>query len=114
MEALLRFIDWVLLLPEELDERFWGEVQAIEEVEKVPYMTGLERRALAKGREEGRREGLLEAIALGLELRFGKEALGDMDAISALEDLSDLERVRDGVRDSAALADLRRSYPGRR
>lgn len=37
----------------------------------MPYVTSIERLALAKGRQEGLVEGLREAIALDLESKFG-------------------------------------------
>ena len=53
----------------------------------MPYVTSIER--LAK--EEGLREGLLEAIELGLELRFGREAL---QALPRIREVLDVDRLR--------------------
>ena len=61
----------------------------------MPYVTSIERLARkegkAEGRTEGLREGLLAAITLGLELRFGKEALR---IVPRVRGISDLERLR--------------------
>ncbi len=40
---LLRFIDWVLKLPEELADRFRAEVRDLEEELEVRYVTSIER-----------------------------------------------------------------------
>lgn len=34
-----RFIDWVIQLPQGLDEIFWREVAELEEAEQMPYIT---------------------------------------------------------------------------
>jgi len=54
---LFRFIDWLLALPEELEERLWNEVKAYEEGEKMPYVTSVERIGIRKGHQKGHQEG---------------------------------------------------------
>lgn len=46
---LLRFIDWVMILPEELAERFDQEHQRLEEEVKMRYVTTWERKGEKKG-----------------------------------------------------------------
>ena len=73
---LFGVIDWMMRLPEELDQQLWQEIEIFEENEKMQYVTSIERIGIAKGRQEGRQEGLLEGEAemLGLMLkhRFGE------------------------------------------
>jgi hypothetical protein len=52
-QRLFRFIDWLMLLPEELDERVDNELKHLEGETKMPYVTGFERRAMARARKEG-------------------------------------------------------------
>ena len=59
--------DWVLALPEALEEDYHRCIQAIEEAEHMQYVTTAERIGIRKGRQEGRRE-LLEQL---LAARFG-------------------------------------------
>ena len=54
---LFRFIDWLLELPEALEERLWNEVKVYEEGEKMPYVTSVERIGIRKGHQKGRQEG---------------------------------------------------------
>ncbi len=94
---LFRFIDWVLQLPEELDEGFWREVCQLEEVRSMPYVTSVERIGIKKGIEQGLQQGLLsearEAVIDILETRFG-EVPGDLAAaIQRVEDVSLLKRL---------------------
>jgi len=84
---LFRFIDWLLVLSPELEFETRRQVAELEGATPMPYVTSIER--LAK--EEGLREGLLEAIELGLELRFGREAL---QALPRIREVLDVDRLR--------------------
>jgi hypothetical protein len=92
---IFRFIDWLLILPEEMEAETQRQIAELEGRTPMPYVTSIERLARkegkAEGRTEGLREGLLEAINLGLELRFGKEALR---VVPQVRGISDLERLR--------------------
>jgi hypothetical protein len=53
-------VDWLMKLPEWLDQQVWHEIETIEESEKMQYITSVEKIGIAKGRQEGRLEGRLE------------------------------------------------------
>ena len=90
IRALLRFLDWILRLPETLERRILSTRHTLEHGRPMPFLSNLERwcmqkglrRGLRRGRKEGKEEGkqeglaegLREAIALGLERRFGTAA----------------------------------------
>ena len=59
---LYRFIDWVMILPESIEQEFWQELQVFEEERKVTYVTNAERFGFARGVEEGRKEGREEIL----------------------------------------------------
>lgn len=65
--SLYAFIDWVLALPDALEEDYHHRIQAIEEAEQMQYVTTAERIGMQKGRHETQRE-LLEQV---LVVRFG-------------------------------------------
>jgi hypothetical protein len=46
-------VDWLMKLPEWLDQQVWHEIETIEESEKMQYITSIERIGIAKGRLEG-------------------------------------------------------------
>ena len=46
---LFSFIDWVMDLPEELEEQLGREIQEIETEQGMQYVTSIERRALKQG-----------------------------------------------------------------
>ncbi|MBI4606376.1 MAG: hypothetical protein HY721_30795 [Planctomycetes bacterium] len=76
---LFKFLDWLVRLPPELDDRFEGWVTEYERRRTMPYVTSIERIGIKKGRRmgrtEGRAEGLEEAIGAFLRSRFGKRGL---------------------------------------
>ncbi len=96
---LLRFIDWLIALPDDLEEEFDRRVEPLVKEESMPYVTSWERRA----KKDGIREGLLEGIELGLELRFGKEGLDLMPRVRAVASVEGLRELKMAVRDSAGL-----------
>ncbi|WP_295393294.1 cytosolic protein [uncultured Thiodictyon sp.] len=69
--SLYAFIDWVLALPDALEEDYHRYIQTIEEAAHMQYVTTAERIGIQKGRQEGRQEAqreLLEQLLMG---RFG-------------------------------------------
>lgn len=78
-ESLLRFLDWLITLPEELERKLDDEMAKLEEEKPMPYVTHWERRGRKEGRQEGRQEGLQEGQRL-LVLELLKHKLGALGA----------------------------------
>jgi len=57
---LFAVIDWVMRLPNALEQRLWQDMQTIEGETKMPYVTSVERLAIQRGLQQGRLEGQLE------------------------------------------------------
>ncbi len=68
---LFNVIDWLMQLPEWLNNKVWQELETIEEKEKVQYISSVERIGIAKGRVEGHVEGKSSLLEKQLEYRFG-------------------------------------------
>ncbi len=99
---LFQFIDWIMSLPYELEREFWQEFRSFEESRLMRYITSVER--------IGIRQGLLEGIELGLELKFGKEGLTLMPAISQIEDIERLRTIKEGILTVNTVEELRQIY----
>ncbi|MEH1805550.1 cytosolic protein [Nostoc sp.] len=99
---LLAFVDWLLTLPQDLEQEFRREVEQLEAEQRMQYITSFERNA--------RREELLEGIELGLELKFGTEALSIMSELSLLEDIELLRAVRKGIKTVNTIEELHQIY----
>jgi hypothetical protein len=63
---LYRFIDWVMALPENLENAYHEELVKIEEVYKMPYVTTAERIGMRKGVEKGRKNTARNLLSLGI------------------------------------------------
>ena len=106
---LFRFIDWMLRLPEALEERLWSEIRRFEEVQKMPYVTSVERigirKGIAQGLEKGLEQGLERERQLLLRLihkRFGPEVARQSEALLAgIADAQRLEDLGEALLDSA-------------
>jgi hypothetical protein len=88
---LLRLIDWLMPLPEELIVPLRKEIDRLQHPNPMPYVTSFERLARKEGRQEGRQEGLKEAILDILETRFGDVPTTVRERINALCDESKLK-----------------------
>lgn len=89
IRVLLKFIDWVIRLPEDLENRLTQEISKIEEGYKMPYVTSWERLGEKKGRKEGIKEGIKEG-----KIETAKRMLMDglpIDTISKYTGLSEKE-----------------------
>lgn len=67
---LLRFIDWVMVLPGELEHQLDKEVARYEEERRMRYVTSWERSGFKRGMEKGSLLGLREAVRDILCARF--------------------------------------------
>ncbi|MCI0643100.1 MAG: hypothetical protein L0Y72_18455 [Gemmataceae bacterium] len=95
VRELFRLIDWIMTLPEDLDEALRTEIHEFEEEQKMPYITSFERLAKKEGREEGREEGrdaLLESIEIVLESKFGSSGRKLVPKVRALGSVDELRR----------------------
>jgi hypothetical protein len=104
---LFGFIDWIMSLPEELEQEFWREVRNLEEDLRMPYITSVERIATEKGIQQGMRTGLLEGIELGLRLKFGSSGLGILPEISQIQDVEQLKAILSLLQKADTLSELR-------
>jgi hypothetical protein len=69
---LYEFIDWTMMLPEDLELAFWQELKTFEEEQQVTYVTNAERIGMKlgkqKGRQESRQEIALKMLEKGMDL----------------------------------------------
>ena len=68
---LFRFIDWVLALPEVLEQQLWTEMQQFEEEKRMRYVSSFERIAQKRGLEKGIGQGQTKLLNMLLRQRFG-------------------------------------------
>jgi hypothetical protein len=88
---LYRFIDWLMILPEELERQCFEELRHVEEEYRMPYITTAERIGREKGLKEGRKEGKLIGEILFAQ-RVLKLTIYDEDELQR-KSLEELARI---------------------
>ena len=118
VRQLFRFIDWLLLLPREVEQLFRSELHAIEEEQHMPYITSVERlameegieRGIERGIEQGKRPGLLMGLELALEVKFGEAGRRVYTDMEQIQDVAVLESVARQLRTSSTLDEVTAVY----
>jgi hypothetical protein len=100
IQDLYRFIDWVIMLPEEIEREFWQELKAFEEERKVTYVTNAERFGFEQGLDHER-----SLIIRQLNRKVGNLPESTVDQIQNLP-LSDLDALGDVLLDFTQFSDL--------
>ena len=78
-------LDWLLVLPEELEVAFRRKLTEYEEKKNMPHITSIERLS----RQEGRQEDILDIV----EARFGEVPYTLREHILAVGDEAELKRL---------------------
>jgi Domain of unknown function (DUF4351) len=97
---LFRFLDWLIILPEALEQQFWQELRAFEEEQNMPYITSVERIGFERGLQHER-----TLILRQLTRRVGDLPTDIATQVQALP-LPQLEALGDALLDFNALSDL--------
>ena len=67
---------------------------------------------IQQGIQQGKREGILEAIELGLTIKFGTKGLRLLPAIQGLKDARQLETVKEAIKASDELTEIEELLKG--
>ena len=122
---LFKFIDWIMRLPEELNQNVRQAVYTIESEKKVQYVSSIERMAIEQGMQKGMQKGIQQGMQKGIqqgmqkgiqqgEARFLKRQLrrvfGDLapDIEQRIDSASseDIERWGDRILTCKTLAEI--------
>jgi hypothetical protein len=98
---LFRFIDWVLQLPQEQEERLWQELNDFEARRKMQYVTSVERIGFNKGKQLGE----MTVIKRQIIHRFG-EVPAWVEARLAKATVEELEQWADRILEAQHLEDI--------
>lgn len=108
MRHWYRYLDWLLPLAEEYDDRVWQELNRALEEKRMPFVTYAERVGFRKGEEKGLQKGLLQGIESLLEVKFGDEGVGLFPEVGQQTDPNVLEKLLQFIKTATNLDDVRR------
>jgi len=119
IRQLFRFIDWIMVLPEELAISFKTEIKSYEEARKMRYVTSIERLAKQEGIEEGLQEGRQlgviqssqDSVIEVLETRFGEVPITIINAVNNINDSSVLKTLLKRAISIPSLAEFEQFLP---
>ncbi len=107
---LFRLINWMMTLPEELEQSFTVEITNYEEEKKMPYITPLERFAIERGRQQGIAEGMIEkgreSTLEILETRFDSVPTSLVETINQIDNEGVLKILHKRAITIASLAEF--------
>ena len=90
---LFRFMDWVLALPEKLEQKFNEFVTQHEEDEQMPYITNIERFGIERGIEKGALQQSRQSVIEALKIRFKRVPQSLAKMIQAIENTDNLSKL---------------------
>ncbi|MBK1633601.1 hypothetical protein CKO31_23220 [Thiohalocapsa halophila] len=110
---LFAVLDWMMRLPENLEQQLWQDIQALEGAQAMRYITSVERigRRIGwkdgqlAGKQEGKQEGQAALLVMLLSQRFGPLS-EDTRARLEQADAAQLERWAKRLLDAATLAEV--------
>ncbi len=106
IRQLYRFIDWIMELPEGLEQRFGEELTVYQQETVMPFLTITDRMYAEKV--------LLQGIEIALQLKFGDEGLKLSPELRELHDHELLSAVLNAIPTAASPEELRRLWTRKR
>ncbi len=111
---ILRFIEWIMILPDALENRLYEEMKQKEGDKAMTYILYAERKGIKeglkkgiqKGRKEGQAEGLRRAIEIMMEARFGKAESALKSKLDKINSIKTLEKILIELQNSADLPEF--------
>jgi len=111
---LFRFLDWIIRLPDDLQDLFETEMDAMKAEKDEIYLTKWEREGLQKGIEQERERGRREDVVRVLEVRFGPLPDRVRETLSGITDPEHLARLIDAAALATGLSDFEKALGDRR
>jgi hypothetical protein len=72
---LFKFIDWAMILPEDLKQAFWNDLKLYEEEQQMAYVTSVEQIGYDRGLQDGEATGAVKErrslVSIQLEQKLG-------------------------------------------
>ena len=93
VSKILSLIDWLMILPENLDKKLNTELQVQQKTNTLIPISSFELAVLEQGIEQGKRNKAQEAVLDALETRFGEVSDLVRQQVQSLTDAIELKRL---------------------
>ena len=90
---LFRLLDWMMTLPESLQQSFDTKLKNYQEEQKMPILSNMERRAMETGIQKGIQTARREMILEVLNARFNPVPAEVIDRINQISDYETLQQL---------------------
>jgi hypothetical protein len=64
---LFAVLDWMMRLPDSLEQKLWQEIETFEGESQMRYVTSVERLAIERGMQQGMQQGMQKGIQQGIQ-----------------------------------------------
>ena len=86
IRKLFRLVDWMMTLPQELQQNFEEQLKRYQEERRMPVLSHMEHRAMQEGIEQGTLQTIRESVLEVLTIRFKVIPLELIEAINQIQD----------------------------
>lgn len=93
IRKLFRLVDWMMTLPDELQQSFEEQVRRYQEERQMPLLSRMELRAMQEGIVQGALQNARESVVEVLEIRFEVVPPELIEAINEIDDTSFLKEL---------------------
>jgi hypothetical protein len=107
VRRLFLVIDFIMALPDELEDAFCADLDEFEEENKMPYISSVERIGEKRGLEIGHRKGLIEGIGLYLSTKFGSAGVKLIRDVRRLESVAELRKLKRFLKTADSIDEVR-------
>jgi hypothetical protein len=114
VSELFRLIDWIMDLPDDLEQQFRDHMFQFEEEKKMPYITWVERHGIEVGMKQGIKKGLMEGIALALDVKFGAAGRKLLPTFRDVDDVKVLRALTRAIKKAKSVDEVRDKLERRR
>ncbi len=110
IRALYKFIDWIMRLPEGLEQKLVGEIEKLKEDNAMSYITAAERVGLAKGMAQGMAQGIAQSIAIVLEIKFGEAGESLTRRVQQTQRADILQKFLESLKHASSLLEAEKTF----
>jgi len=107
---LFKFLDWLMVLPEEQQREYRDELVRYEEEKQMPYITTIERMGIEQGLEQGLQQGSCRQLLRVLRGRFGEVAEAVREKLAKLN-VEQLDAMTDKALSAQSLEEFIAALP---